>query len=191
MTIGETTEDLSDSAHRELRLAELVALGLLMVEGLVILGFVAAGTANQVQVGGQNLGLEGAHTWGYTLQLASEWSAPWAVVAFLLGPLAIVAWLGRRERDEDSEARSGLVLRLELLLAVLTVLGGILSIAGRQMQFPPSESWAQFFATLGLGVGSVGLGLLAVVVVKWLADDMQLDLFARQALDVAPEEEPV
>jgi hypothetical protein len=191
MTIGETTEDLSDSAHRELRLAELVALGLLMVEGLVILGFVAAGIANQVQVGGQNLGLEGAHTWGYTLQLASEWSAPWAVVAFLLGPLAIVAWLGRRERDEDSEARSGLVLRLELLLAVLTVLGGILSIAGRQMQFPPSESWGQFFATLGLGVGSVGLGLLAVVVVKWLADDMQLDLFARQALDVAPEEEAI
>jgi hypothetical protein len=37
----------------------------------------------------------------------------------------------------------------------------------------------------------VGLGLLAVVVVKWLADDMQLDLFARQALDVAPEEETV
>jgi hypothetical protein len=191
VTIGDATEDLSGSALREIRLAELVALGLLMVEGLVILGFVAAGIANQVQVGGQNLSLEGAHTWGYTLQLASEWSAPWAVVAFLLGPLAIVAWLGRRERDEDSEARSGLVLRLELLLAVLTVLGGILSIAGRQMQFPPSESWAQFFATLGLGVGSVGLGLLAVVVVKWLADHMQLDLFARQALDVAPEEEAI
>ena len=191
MTIGDATEDLSGSALREIRLAELVALGLLMVEGLVILGFVAAGMANQVQVGGQNLSLEGVHTWGYTLQLASEWSAPWAVVAFVLGPLAIVAWLGRRDRDEDSEARCGLVLRFELLLAVLTVLGGIVSIAGRQMQFSPSENWSQFFATLGLGVGSVGLGLLAVVVVKWLADDMQLDLFARQALDVAPEEETV
>jgi len=184
VTIGDATEDLSGSALREIRLAELVALGLLMVEGLVILGFVAAGIANQVQVGGQNLSLEGAHTWGYTLQLASEWSAPWAVVAFLLGPLAIVAWLGRRDRDEDSGARCGLVLRFELLLAVLTVLGGIVSIAGRQMQFSPSENWSQFFATLGLG-------LLAVVVVKWLADDMQLDLFARQALDVAPEEETV
>jgi hypothetical protein len=191
VTIGDATEDLSGSALREIRLAELVALGLLMVEGLVILGFVAAGIANQVQVGGQNLSLEGAHTWGYTLQLASEWSAPWAVVAFLLGPLAIVAWLVRRDRDEDSGARCGLVLRFELLLAVLTVLGGIVSIAGRQMQFSPSENWSQFFATLGLGVGSVGLGLLAVVVVKWLADDMQLDLFARQALDVAPEEETV
>jgi hypothetical protein len=40
MTIEAPAKDRSDSAHSELRLAELVALGLLVVEGLVILGSV-------------------------------------------------------------------------------------------------------------------------------------------------------
>jgi hypothetical protein len=189
MTIGDTTEDLSGSAHRELRLAELVALGLLMVEGLVILGFVAAAIANQAQFGGQGLSNEGGHVWGYTLGLASSWSEPGAVAVFLLGPLALVAWIGRREGDEVSADRTRLVLQLELILAVVTVIGGIVSIAGRVMQVSPSQQWSFFFENLGSSLGSVCLGILGIVVVKWLADDMQLDLVARQRNGDFEEEE--
>jgi hypothetical protein len=188
MTIGTTTEDLSGAAHRGVRLAGLVALGLLAVEGLAILGYVAAGIANQAQFGDQNFSVVGAHAWGYTLTLASSWSAPWAVAVFLLGPLALVAWIGRREGD-DSADRTRLVLQLELILAVLTVLGGILSIVGRVMQVSPPQQWSAFFATLGTGVGSVCLGLLGVVVIRWLASDLHVDLFARRdADDLAPQD---
>ena len=180
MTIGAPTKELSGSAHRELRLAELVALGLLVVEGLAILDFVAAGIANQAQFGGQGLSAEGGHVLGYTLTLASSWSAPWAVAVFLLGPLALVAWAGRRDGDDFAEDRTRLVLRLELVLAVLTALGGILSIVGRVMQVSPSLQWSAFFATLGTGVGAVGLGFLGMVVVKWLGDDLQADLPPRR-----------
>jgi hypothetical protein len=188
MTIGTTTEDLSGAAHRGVRLAGLVALGLLAVEGLAILGYVAAGIANQAQFGDQNFSVVGPHAWGYTLTLASSWSAPWAVAVFLLGPLALVAWIGRREGD-DSADRTRLVLQLELVLAVLTVLGGILSIVGRVMQVSPPQQWSAFFATLGTGVGSVCLGLLGVVVIRWLASDLHVDVFARRdADDLAPQD---
>ena len=166
MTIGaaEDAEDLGGSGHRGTGLAEFVALSLFVVEGLVILGFVAAGIANQVQYGTQNFGVEGSNAWGYTLSLASEWSNPAAVVAFLLGPLALVAWIRTRERDELSDSRSDLVLGLGLGLAVLTVLGGILSVVGRVLQFSPSESWSVFLGILGTGIGSVCLGIVGIVV---------------------------
>jgi hypothetical protein len=156
-------------------LAELVALGLLVVEGLVILGYVAAGIAYQVQLSDQ-----GVHAWGFFLSDVSGWSVPWAVAVSLLGPLALVAWIGRRDPDEDAEARTGLVLRLELVLAALTILGGSLSIVGRAVQLSPPQQWSAFFYALGSGVGSVVLGLLGVVVVKWLADDMQFELLPGQ-----------
>jgi hypothetical protein len=178
MTIEAPTEDPSRYAPREVRLAELVALGLLAVEGLVILGSVAAAIANQVQFGGQNFSAVGAHAWGYTLSLASAWSAPWAVAVFLLGPLALVAWMGQREGDEISEDRTRVVLRLELLLAVLTVIGGTVSIVGRVMQVSPPQQWSAFFENLGSSLGSVVLGILGIVVVKWLADDLQIELLS-------------
>jgi hypothetical protein len=152
------TEDLSDSEHRELRLAELVALGLLAVEGLVILGYTAAAVANQAQFGGSGFSAEGSHAWGFTLVQASAWSAPWAVAVFLLAPLALVAWIGRREGEEISAARTGLVLRLELVLAVLTIAAGVVSIVGRVMQV---QQRSAFFESLGTDVGSVCLGFLA------------------------------
>lgn len=180
MSIEVASEDESASTRRELRLAELVAFGLLVVEGLAILGFLAAGIANQVQSGGVEFGAEGTHVWGYTLALASQWAAPWAVVAFLLGPLALIVWIGKRDDGEVTRARSLLILRLELVLALLTILGGILSIAGRVMQVSPSENWSLFFAVLGIGLGSVLLGTLGVLVVKWVADDLQFELLPRQ-----------
>jgi hypothetical protein len=180
MTLGARTEDLNDADHRELRLAELVALGLLVVEGLVILGSLAAGIANQAQFGGSTFNVEGAHAWGFTLVLASAWAAPWAVAVFLLAPLAIVAWIGRREGDEISASRSLLVLRIELVLAVLTIAAGIISVVGRVMQVSPSHQWSGFFVSLGNGVGSVVLGFLALVVVRWLADDAGVGLLGRR-----------
>ena len=178
MTIEAPTEDPSRSAPREVRLAELVALGLLAVEGIVILGYVAAAIANQVQFGGQNFSVVGAHAWGSTLSLASAWSAPWAVAVVLFGPLALVAWMGRREGDEISEDRARLVLRLELVLALLVVVGGVVSVVGRVMQFSPPQEWSAFFQILGIGLGSVVLGILGIVVVKWIADDMHVELLS-------------
>lgn len=189
MTVGTPTEDLSGASQRGVRPAELVALGLLVIEGLVVLGYVAAGIANQVQYGGQDFSIQGAHAWGFTLAYVSDWSAPGAVAVFLLAPLALVAWIGRRERDEVSEARTALVLRLELVLAVLTVVGGILSIVGRVMQVSPSQQWSAFFATLGTGVGSVCLGLLGIAAVKWLAGDLQVELLGRHEVGDRTEEE--
>lgn len=189
MAIGATTEDHSGSAHREPRLAEFAALGLLLVEGFVILGYVAAGIANQVQFGGQSFNAVESHVWGYTLTYVSGWSAPPAVVVFLFGPLALVAWIGRREGDEISKERTRVVLRLELVLAVLTVIAGIVSIVGRVVQLSPSQQWSGFFETLGLGIGSVCLGIVAVVVVGWLADDLHVDLLGRHGVDDPMDEE--
>lgn len=170
MTIGadEDTEDLDGSAHRETGLAEFVALSLFVVEGLLILGFVAAGIANQAQYGGLEFSVEGSHAWGYTLTLATDWSNPAAVIAFLLAPLALVAWIRTREGDELSESHCQLVLRLAGVLAVLTVLGGILSIVGHVMQISPSENWSLFLGVLGSGLGAVGLGIVGLVVVMRL-----------------------
>jgi hypothetical protein len=183
MTIGGTTEDRRVSVPGELRLAELVALGLLVVEGIVILGYVAAAIANLAQYGGQNLSVEGAHAWGYTLSLASGWSAPWAVAVVLLGPLALVAWMRQRGGDEISEDRTRLVLRLELVFAFLVVVGGILAIVGRVMQISPSQEWSAFFAILGTGLGSVVLGIVGIVVVKRLADEMHIELLSPHGSD--------
>jgi hypothetical protein len=180
MTIGETTEDLSDSSHRGLGPAELVALGLLVVEGLVILGFIAAAIANQVQNSAQEFSLGAAHVWGSTLVLATEWSNPEAVAFFLIGPLALAVGVHRSGGDESSETRMALVMRLALALAVLTVLGGIVSVVGHVLQVSPSENWSSFFFTLGWGLGSVVLGLLVIVAVTRLAADMQIDLLTRQ-----------
>ena len=180
MTLGAPTDDLDGTLHRDPRLAELVALGLLVVEGLVILGYVAAGIANQVQNGGQDFSVNGSHAWGFTLSIATGWSEPAGVVVFLLGPLALVAWIGKRDADEVSGARLRLVLRLEIALALLTVAGGILSIVGHVMQTSPSQAWSTFFFTLGNGLGSVCLGILGLVAVKWLADDMRIDLWGHE-----------
>ena len=176
MTVEAPSQDPSRYAPGEVRLAELVALGLLVVEGLVILGSVAAAIANQVRFGGQNFSVVGAHAWGYTLSLASAWSVPWAVAVFLLGPLALVAWMGQREGDEVSGDRTRVVLRLELVLAVLTVVGGTVSIVGRVMQVSPPQQWSALFENLGSSLGSVVLGILGIVVVKWLADDLHVEL---------------
>lgn len=182
MTIGTPADELSDAGQRELRRAELVAFGLLVVEGFAVVGYLAAGIANQAQFGGHEYagGVAGAHAWGYTLSIATTWSAPWVVAVFLLGPLGLVAWIGRRKGDETSDVRSRLVLRLELVLAALTILGGILAVVGRVMQTSPSQQWSAFFANLGTGIGSVCLGLVGIIVVRWLADDMRLDLFTRE-----------
>jgi hypothetical protein len=179
MTMEASIDDVSGSDRRELRLAELVALGLLVIEGLVILGYVAAGIANQAQLGG-SFSVEGAHAWGFTLVRASAWSAPWAVAVFLLGPLGLVAWIERQEGDDVSAARTGLVLRLELVLAVLTIAAGVIAIVGRAMQVSPSQQWSGFLESLGTGVGSVCLGVLALVVVRWLADDARVGLLGRR-----------
>jgi hypothetical protein len=189
MTIGGRTDDRSGSAHRELRLAELAALGLLVVEGLVILGYVAAAIANQAQFGGQHFNAVESHVWGFTLTYLSGWSLPPVVVVFLLGPLGIVAWIRQRGGDEISAARAGLVLRLEFVLAMLTVIGGIVSIVGRVIETSPAQQWSGFFETLGLGVGSVCLGVLGVVIVRWLADDMGVDVLGRQRADEPMDEE--
>ena len=148
----------------------------------MILGSVAAAIANQVQFGGQNFSVVGAHAWGYTLSIASAWSVPWAVAVVLLGPLALVAWMGQREGDEISEDRTRVVLRLELLLAVLTVIGGTVSIVGRVMQVSPPQQWSAFFENLGSSLGSVVLGILGIVVVKWLADDLHIELLASRGV---------
>ena len=169
MTIGDGGEEEPvDSDTRGLSLPEFVALGLFVVEAFVILGFVAAGIANQMQAGGEDFSYQGAHAWGYTLTLATQWSQPAAVVAFLLGPLALVAWGKSRGGEAFSADRTVLVLRLALVLAVLTVVGGILLIAGRVMQFSPSTSWSTFFSVLGTGVGAVCLGSVGIVVVTHL-----------------------
>lgn len=173
MTIEATEdEDLGDSGYRGLSATEFVALGLFVVEAIVIIGFVAAGIANQVQFGGSGFSNEGlgSHVWGYTLTLAAQWSDPPAVVVFLLGPPALVAWSRSRGGGDLSADRTALVLRLALVLAGLTVVGGILSIAGRVMQFSPSTSWSTFFAVLGTGVGALCLGGVGIVVVKRLSD---------------------
>jgi hypothetical protein len=165
--------------ERDVRRAAFVALGLLLIEGLLILGYVAAGIANQATFGGEVLSNVGSHAVGYSLSLATAWSSPPAVAIFLLVPLGLVAWVSRRGPSDFAEDRSTLVLRLVLTLALLTVLGGILSVVGRVLQYSPSQSWSSFFFTLGEGVGSVGMGILAIVVVRWLADD-------RSGADEAP-----
>lgn len=182
MSIG-SNEEPDGPDQRGAGLAESVARGLFVVEAFVILGFVASGIANQVQYGGQQFGVEGSsssHVWGYTLSIASEWSAPGVVVAFLLGPLALVTWSRMRGGDEIAGDRRELVVRLALGLAVLTVLGGILSIVGHVMQSSPSENWSAFFGVLGSGAGAICLGLLTIFVVTRLSGDMQLDVFARR-----------
>ena len=166
MTI-EAIEDPGDPVERGLRQAENVAVKLFVVEGFVILGFIAAGIANQVQFGGSEFGVEdpSSHIWGYSLSLASEWSAPGIVVAFLLGPLALVAWIrARGGGDELTEARTRLVVRLALALGVLTVVGGVLSIVGRVLQFSPSVNWGVFFSILGNGAGAICLGIMGIYV---------------------------
>lgn len=166
MTI-EAVEDTGDPVDRGLRLAENVAVKLFVVEGFVILGFVAAGIANQVQFGGATFGVEGpaSHIWGYSLSLASQWSAPGIVVAFLLGPLALVAWIrARGGGDELTEARTALAVRLALALGVLTVIGGALSIVGRVLQFSPPVNWGVFFSILGEGAGAICLGIMGIYV---------------------------
>ena len=163
MSTGLPDEDLGGADDRGLRLAENVAVKLFVVEGFVILGFVAAAIANQAQFAGQAFGVQDAspHLWGYTLSLASDWSQPGLVVTFLLGPLALVAWIRQRGGgDELTEARTGLVVRLALVLAVLTILGGALSIVGRVLQVSPSENWGSFFGILGTGAGAICWGII-------------------------------
>lgn len=172
MTYAET-QDRNDSLGQKRRIRELIALGLLGVEGLVILGYVVAAIAERATTGLPPASDFGAHSWGYTLTLASGWAAPAAVVVFLLGPLALVAWMNL-EGGGVSEERSGLVLTLELVLAILTVIGGIVSIVGHVLQFSPSVDWSSFFLTLGNGLGSVVLGFLGLALIKWLADGGQL-----------------
>lgn len=167
----EATAARSEATDRDVRRTEFVSLGLLLIEGIVIVGYLAAAIANQVTFGGEGLSSQGAHAWGYTLSLATAWSSPPAVAIFLLVPLGLVAWMSRRRPTDLFESRAGLVLRLSLTLAVLTVLAGVLSVVGRVLQYPPSSSWTSFFFTLGTGVGSVCMGALAIVVVRWLADD--------------------
>jgi hypothetical protein len=167
MSVGLPKDDPGGADDRGIRLAENVAVKLFVVEGFVILGFVAAAIANQAQFGGQAFGVQGAstHLWGYTLSLASDWSSPGIVVAFLLGPLALVAWIRQRGGgDELTEARTRLAVRLALVLAVLTVLGGALSIVGRVLQFAPSDNWGSFFGILGTGAGAICLGIMGMYV---------------------------
>jgi hypothetical protein len=159
---------------RDVRRAELVAFGLLLIEGLLILGDVAAAIANQAMFGAVVLSNQGSHAWGYTLSLASAWSSPPAVAIFLLVPLGLVAWVSRRGPGDRVESRADLVLRLALTLALLTVLAGILSVVGRVLQYSPSESWSSFFVALGAGIGSVCLGILGIIVVHWLAIDLSV-----------------
>lgn len=185
------TGDAIAGADREARLAEFVALGLFVVEGFVIAGFLAAGIANQVQNSSQQYALGAGHVWGHTLALATEWSDPAAVAVFLVVPLALVAWLQRRAGDELSGSRTALVLRLALALAVLTILGGIVSVVGNALSVSPSVAWSPFLWSLGSGLGSVVLGVVGIVAVTHMNDDGSLDELGRPDVGAAPVEDAV
>jgi hypothetical protein len=99
---------------------------------------------------------------------AAPWRLQYGLLAlFIFAPFALISY-PTADDDPAGDRVRRLVLRSELVLCFLTMVGGVLSVVGRVLQDPPSANWGGFLAALGLGIGSVVLGLLGAVAVQWL-----------------------
>jgi hypothetical protein len=169
----------SETAHTAWNLAEIVAVVLLAILLILLVASVIAALATPGLFASARLIGPVRHiTVGSALQRAGSWASPQSAAIFVLGSLALAWWQIEAWTNDDADPfdadafvhlrRATMVIRLDFVLALLTIVGGVLIAVGTSMQQPPDQNWTVFVQDLGVALGSVVLGVLGVVAVRRL-----------------------
>jgi hypothetical protein len=178
-------DDVDDPPGQRTRtawnLAEIVAVGLLVILFLLLVTSLIGSVTTPYLFSSINFGAPGRHIdVGLALERAGVWASPQSAAIFVLGSMALAWWqIESWTRDDgdafDEEAfvhlrRAAIVTRLDLVLSLLTIVGGVLVGVGIALAQSPGQNWSTFVVDIGVVLGSVVLGVVGVVAARRLLD---------------------
>jgi hypothetical protein len=109
---------------------------------------------------------------------AGAWASPQSAALFLLGSLGLAWWQIELWTNDDGDPfdeeafvhlrRTETVARIDLVLSLLTVVGGVLIVVGTLLLASPGDNWSVFAVNLGIALGSVLLGIVGAVAARRL-----------------------
>jgi hypothetical protein len=157
-------------------LAEIVAVALLAILFILLVASVIASFATPDLF--SSVGPGGDIVVGSALQRAGAWAAPQSAAIFVLGSLALAWWQIESWTNDDGDPfdehafvhlrRAAVVTRIDLVLSLLTIVGGVLIAVGTSLQVSPAQDWSPFTVNLGVALGSLVLGVVGVVAARRL-----------------------
>jgi hypothetical protein len=157
-------------------LAEIVAVALQAILIILLAVSVIASFATPDLFGSVGAGSDVVV--GSALQRAGAWAAPQSAALFVLGSLALAWWQIESWTNDDGDPfdeqafvhlrRAAVVTRVDLVLSLLTIVGGVLIAVGTSVQVSPAQDWSMFSVNLGVALGSLVLGVVGVVAARRL-----------------------
>jgi hypothetical protein len=129
------------------------------------------------------------------LERAGTWAVPQSAAIFVLGSLALAWWQIELWTNDDGDPfdaeafvhlrRAAIVTRIDLVLSLLTIVGGVLLAVGTSLAESPHQNWSLFVQNFGLALGSVVLGGVGVVAARRLGASGQAAAETWRAAPVA------
>jgi hypothetical protein len=164
-----------DSFRIPWELAEILALGLVLIFAVLIATGVASGAVFDATVGSGHangaLGYTGPSVLGQALQLGTSWAEPQVATIFVLGSLGLAWWQMESWAAEGGEAEEGAAIHIRrartvvktvLIISLLCGLGGVLFVIGHSLVTAPADNWSVFVESVGLTIGSILLSAVGV-----------------------------
>jgi hypothetical protein len=172
-------DDTTNEPRSAWNLAEIVAVALLAILAILIVASIISALATQdLFASATVVGPDRNLTVALALERAGEWAAPQSAAIFVLGSLALAWWQIESWTNDDGDPfdaeafvhlqRAAIVTRIDLVLSLLTIVGGVLVVVGTTLQESPHQNWSLFAENLGIALGSVVLGVVGVVAARRL-----------------------
>jgi hypothetical protein len=176
---GETDDGISEPAHAAWNLAEIVDVALPAILLILIVASVVAAMATQnLFASALVVGPDRQLFVALALERAGMWAVPQSAAIFVLGSLALAWWQIESWTNDDGDPfdaeafvhlrRAAMVTRIDLVLSLLTMVGGVLLAVGTSLAESPHQNWSLFAQNFGLALGSVVLGGVGVVAARRL-----------------------
>jgi hypothetical protein len=178
--IDDIDDDVGSAPARTAwNLAEIVAFVLLVILCILVVSSIIGALATPNLFASTTVLGPGRHlSVALALQRAGSWAAPQSAAIFVLGSLALAWWQIESWTNDDGDAfdaeafvhlrRATIVTRIDLVVSLLTIVGGVLVVVGTSLQESPNQNWTEFVVNLGIALGSVVLGVVGVVAARRL-----------------------
>ena len=185
--VGDYLPFEEDSFRIPWELAEILALGLVLIFAVLIATGVASAAAIEATLGSEHvngaLGFTNPSVIGQAFEQGSFWAEPQIATIFVLGSLGLAWWqieswtADGGETEEGAAAhirRARTIVKAVLVTSLLCGLGGLLLVIGHSLVSAPADDWSVFVESLGLTIGSLLLGAIGTYAsVRLLGSDAE------------------
>jgi hypothetical protein len=194
--LDKTDDGISQPARPAWNLAEIVTVVLLAILVILILASIIGAMATQSLFASATVVGPDRHiVVALALERAGTWAVPQSAAIFVLGSLALAWWQIELWTNDDGDPfdaeafvhlrRAAIVTRIDLVLSLLTIVGGVLLAVGTSLAESPHQNWSLFVQNFGLALGSVVLGGVGVVAARRLGASGQAAAETWRAAPVA------